>query len=190
MNLNNVLVTKLKQYPFACGCVVVSLISLALWQIYNTQPSELSIHSAAVSKDHVVLNDNELNGKDLVKDLEKATRADKRIKAALLDPTNLIAARTAMDQLAETHNVKIIGQPSTEISQAGRKDRPAITVFQPIQFKISLTGTQINLASFLKNLENNPIQFCRIDEATFTPEKTSEDQVSAVIVFDVLGIKK
>ena len=148
------------------------------------------MYSADVSKDHGILNDNELNGKDLAKDLDKATRIEKRIKGALLDPTNLIGARTTIDQLAESHGVTLIGQPTTEITKPGRKDRPNITVFQPIQFRITLIGTPVSVAAFLRNLENNSAQYCRIDEASFSPDKTGEGKVSASISFEVLGIKK
>lgn len=190
MNFNTLIVSKLKLYPFATISFVVGLAALITWQARNTQPAEYSIFSADVTKDHGILNDNELNGKDLARDLEKATRIEKRVKGGLLDPTNLIGARTTIDQLAESHGITLVGQPITEITKPGRKDRPNITVFQPIQYKITFSGTPVNVASFLKNLENNSAMFCRIDEAAFSHDKTVETKISASITFEILGIKK
>ena len=190
MNFNTLIVSKLKLYPFATIAFVVGFLALIVWQVRNSQPGELLMYSADVSKDHGILNDNELNGKDLGKDLEKAARIEKRVKGALLDPTNLIGARTTIDQMAESHGVTLNGQPATEITKPGRKDRPNITVFQPIQFRVTLAGTPVNVAAFLRNLENNSAQYCRIDEATFSPDKTGEGKITATISFEILGIKK
>lgn len=190
MNFNQLIVAKIKLYPFATACFGVGLVSIITWQARSSQPSELSLYSNQVSQDHVVLNDNELNGKDLAKDLKKAAAQENRIKGNLLNPTDLISARTAIDQLAEQHGVTLIGQPVTEPTKPGRKSRPIITAFQPVQFKLSFSGTPPNVASFLKNLESGGRSYARIDEVSFVPDTTGPNRLVVNITFDVLGLKK
>ncbi len=188
MNVNNLIVSKIRLYPFATGCVVIGLIAGLVWQVRSSLPDELKLIIKDVSKAYGILKDNEINGKELVKNVKSASVYEQNINGRLMVPTDLVGNKKHFYNLAEKYKITL-NEPLIEIPKQVRPGKPVITLFQPIQFHLDISGLMPDVACFLKELETG-MYYVRIDEVNFGSNKITANHISVSLTFDILGLKR
>ena len=184
-----IILAKIKQYPFAVGGAVVSIILIILiWQRGGISEI-LEAERDEVDKEWTIIEENDRRAVQL-----KEHVAQLKANAAELGERLMSAEQRALNyqyifELEAEAGIRIQSLNQAELSKTRKKGAPKLTLFQPITYTLSARGTYTQILDFLNKLHRGKY-FVRVDD--FNSSSASQVEpglVSISLSMDFLGSK-
>lgn len=164
---NEQVVAALKKNPIVTVCVVVILLAGAGFYFRSGAAPKAEQQLEELSKEGRRMSANIKNAARLNEDLQTLTDANAQVGKRLVDAGQLADNLQYFYELEATTGIKLIDLRQIPAPMPGR-GQVKKTLFSPVSFSVSLSGTYAQLIDFIQRLEGGR-HFCRVLTADFSP---------------------
>ncbi len=193
MNTDAIL-AKLKRYPVAVVCVVLTIIFIGVLYIRSSRIPALEEEMNQMEGEWKAIGDNKLHAVDLNTHLEKLNAITEKIDGRLMSADSKAINYQYFYKLEKSSGIRIEDLNQRDSSNAAAKAGAAkLELFQPIVFTVTAEGTFKQILTFLYELQYGNY-FTIIKDFSCSgieseKEKDVQDLVDLAVTLEVLGVK-
>jgi len=144
-----VILAKIKQYPFAVGAAVVTLVlAIVVFFVRAPQVETLTTQSAELESQWKVMDRNLREGIGLPEDLEQAEAHLAEVEARSIEADELAANLQYFYAMENRFDLSI-----ASVSQGATVENPSLKTFSAISYPVTVQGSFAELLTFLQELE-------------------------------------
>lgn len=164
---NEQLVAAIKKNPIVTVCIIVALVAGAgiYFRADAVPSSEAKLEE--LSKQGRRMSTNIKNAARLDEELQTLATVNEHVNQRLVDAGQLADNLQYFYELEASTGINLIDLRQVGAAAIGRAPAKK-SLFTPVNFSVSLTGTYAQLIDFLQRLESGR-HFCRVLTADFSP---------------------
>ncbi len=190
MNIQAI-IAKLKQYPIAVGGVVFILVFGAAFFMRKSKAPELEGERVKLEKKWQDIVDNTREATDIATHMEKISEYSAETQSRLMVRESKALNQQYFYGLEEETGLSLtlLAQSDAPPPPRPPPGKPNLTLYSPVDFSVSVTGTFSEVLDFLYRLENGRY-FTRIEGfSTSSTGGADTDQIQISLKMDILGQK-